>query len=203
MAELPADAVRLPLTVRPKSAGMLVARQAKHSEILHALHTSLTLLLSEAQEKRDLIEKHWIGIGKLICSTNLAKRWAFMLPRTSSPMPCWMKSAGSSIPKLVWFCCTAVIKSCRGAVEFSQTLWAVSESLLQRVAEIGRADIATQVYIQESREGTVLCAPLKVQEHLMGFVLMGRFDGQDMFTAGDDPSGSHCPGNTSAVSAGN
>jgi hypothetical protein len=48
--------------------------------------------------------------------------------------------------------------SCCGAVEFSQTLWVVSESLLQRVTEIGQADIATQVYIQESREST-FCVP--------------------------------------------
>ncbi|MCL4879636.1 MAG: SpoIIE family protein phosphatase [Anaerolineae bacterium] len=191
MAELPADAVRLPLAVRSKPAGMLVARQAKHPEILHALHTSLSLLLSEAQEKRDLVEETLDRYREINLLYQLGETMGIhvapaIIPEAMLDEVSRIIDSEVSLVLLYSSDHELVIKSCRGAVEFSHTLWAVSESLLQRVTEIGRADIATQVYIQESREGTVLCAPLKVQEHLMGFVLMGRFDGQDMFTAGDE-----------------
>jgi serine phosphatase RsbU (regulator of sigma subunit) len=73
----------------------------------------------------------------------------------------------------------------------SELLHSRGRELVSRVCASGRSEIASPEPPAHNQEeanslGTILCAPLKTQGQVLGFLLLGRMDGQPEFTAGDE-----------------
>jgi sigma-B regulation protein RsbU (phosphoserine phosphatase) len=75
------------------------------------------------------------------------------------------------------------VKASFGAGEQVTALQNAARDLIAQVRQTGRPDILAA---DDAPVGTVLCAPLKARERVLGVVLFGRAAGQPVFTAGDE-----------------
>jgi serine phosphatase RsbU (regulator of sigma subunit) len=183
------DCVIYPLHVRSSIFGALAARGATSHEALRAIQRSLQMLLNQALERRDVARETLERYREI----NLLYRIGETLGACLNP---------EAIPGLQLTEAQGVIQSDVSAVllpasddavqlavrahlgdaRYLNDMLRVAQELIERVQRTGRPDILTA----HDRIGTVLCAPLKAQERVLGVVVLGRLEGAPMFTASDE-----------------
>ncbi len=186
-----------PLTYGSSETGVLVARgpgmaQPEAEAHLLFLLETLVMLLERALESRSLAQET-LGRYREI---NLLYNIGQTIGATLDP---------DAIPDLVMAEATRIItvqggivllldqdgvftvRSSFGAENFGQQLYMAARPLLQAMLASADPHIWTESQLNDSGAdiAAILEAPLKAREELLGFVLLGRGPGQDIFTADD------------------
>ncbi len=188
----------LPLTLGSRTVGRLAACGAglveeRAREVLALLHHSLTLILERALEGRSLAQETLERYREI----NLLYSIGETISVSLDP---------DEIPDLVMAEATRVIRADGGVVlliddegaysiqsqfgeeSFTNFLPQVAASLLEEALESGKPHIWSHDQLAEgsSAVGSILEAPLKTRERVLGCVLLGRVPGQPIFTADDE-----------------
>ncbi len=191
-----------PLTVQSRFLGALVARPSKGPAVeqaLRCLHASLTLLLKQALETRDVVAE-----------TLDRYREINLLYRIGETIGSCLDA--NEIPHLVLQQVHHIIEADVGLVELLaasgveasgedpnlaasfgpgeqiRALRKAHHHVLEGTSGMSQATIADLACSPESTDaglGPILCAPLKTPEHTLGALVLGRLAGQPEFTAGE------------------
>jgi serine phosphatase RsbU (regulator of sigma subunit) len=186
-----ADARLYPLTTKSQPIGALAVRGRAAEAVVRCLRESLNLLIDQALAKREVAREtldryREINLLYRVGETIGASLDPEEIPRLE------LSEAQRVIPAEVGAVLlpapggaddTLEIKASFGAGELIAALQSVAGDLIARVRQTGRPDILAA---DGAPVGTVLCAPLKARERVLGVVLFGRAAGQPMFTAGDE-----------------
>lgn len=182
-----------PLRVKQKLVGLLVGQGAVSPAVFHCLHQSLTFLLIEAQEKRDVANEALERYREI----NLLYQIAETIGSNLDP---------HKIPELVLTEAARVIKCDVGVVmlpgknhqaeleikasfgydDFPKLFNEAAQYLIKRVYETGQPDIFTALSGNSSPIDVMLCVPLKTRAQTVGVILLGRFVEKSVFTASDE-----------------
>ncbi|MBC7811802.1 MAG: SpoIIE family protein phosphatase, partial [Burkholderiales bacterium] len=171
--------------------GVLLARSSISQPVFRALHHSLTLLLRQALEKRELaretLERYrevnlMYQVGETIgASLNAVEIPAFVLQTASrvvrSDVSVVLLSGGDG---------ELEIKAVAGASEYAHALHNAASSFIAQAYETGRPDIITCLTEEAAPLTALLVAPLKTTRQMYGMVLFGRLSGESVFTASDE-----------------
>jgi serine phosphatase RsbU (regulator of sigma subunit) len=184
------DARLHPVSVRSQPMGALAVRGPAPEAALRCLRESLTLLLGQALEKREVAREtldryreinllYRIGetIGASLDPDEIARLELTEAQRVvqADASAVLLPAAGGDED---W-----EVTASLGAAEEAAALRRSAQPLIARVRETGRPDILT---LDAGATGSVLCAPLKARERVLGVALFGRGAGQPVFTAGDE-----------------
>jgi serine phosphatase RsbU (regulator of sigma subunit) len=196
-----AEVSLLPLWLQSQLVGVLVARglgqgsgEAQTAEaVLGCLQHSLTMLLTEASEKQDVVQE-----------TLERYREINLLYRIGETIGACLDA--SQLPQLVLSETQRVIRSEVGVVllpsvegreEFEaqasfgdspyvEAFMTKAQPLAEQVRQKARPDIHASSATTLGPIGAILGAPIKTQEQVLGIVLLGRLSGQPVFTASDE-----------------
>jgi len=204
-----ADLILQPLRVQSQLLGVLATRRDQRDarpnpgekQALRSLHRSLTLLLGNALETRDVVDAteeryreinllYHIGetIGVCLDEKEVPQRvlreaerfiqadaGTLLLPATHTP-----RTAGSQA--------VLHVKASFGAPGSVEALQRVSGAVSDRVYQTGQPAIVTPPFSPGSAAGAggVLCVPLKTCERTLGVIVLGRLPDRPVFTAGDE-----------------
>ncbi len=185
--------VALPLLVKSKFLGALLAGPPVNQTVLRCLHNSLTLLLIQALETRDVaretLERYreinlLYTIGETIAASLDAQTvYHLVLEGAGHTIQCnvggiLLLSTKAGQTRLN-------VESCFGAPDCAAILRTIGEEILDKTCRAGRPIIAANLRMT-SKLNTILCAPLKTQKKLLGMILLGRVSNETIFTAGDE-----------------
>ncbi|MDM8527460.1 SpoIIE family protein phosphatase [Anaerolineales bacterium HSG24] len=181
-----------PLYVSEKFVGSLVTPQSAPEIVVQVLYNSLMMLLTQSQEKRDVASEALERYREINLLYDVAETIGATLDI-------------KAIPKLVLSEATQVIQAELGAVflpdsgngdqlEVKSSFGTdIPETLLddpigylvRQIYETGQPSIYTGLSLVSSMIEQVLCVPLKMQDKIMGVVLLGRTNKKQIFTASD------------------
>jgi sigma-B regulation protein RsbU (phosphoserine phosphatase) len=198
------DFIVRPLCIRTGCVGGLVVRgpdgevPPETELVLQAFQQSLTLLLEQSLETRDLARETLERYREI----NLLYQISETIGASLDP---------EEIPQLVLHEASRVILAQAGVVVVPQNgegLWTikakfgdpgyadalfnVSGHIIEQAHRQGRPAIVTPPALSPAvgRIGStvtaVLCTPLKTQEQVIGVILLGRWESRGIFTAGDE-----------------
>ncbi len=182
-----------PLVARSQTVGALALRGSAPEAVVQCLLSSLTVLLGQALEKRDVARETLDRYREI----NLLYRIGETIGASLDP---------DEIPRLELTEANRVIQSDvsvvllpaaddEGGLEIKASLGAADEAkalpraarnLIEQVRRTGRPDILVRAPAEEPPIESILCTPLKARERVLGVVLFGRRVGQPVFTAGDE-----------------
>jgi len=173
-----------PLTGVQEVVGSLAARGTVDANILNALNHALSMVIAQALAKREIaretLERYreinlLYEIGESIGSClnpdtipGLVLDAASGVIQSAASMVLLPSASGSDFE----------IKAACGPAEKVTQLYEATCDLVAAIFERGRPDI-----VESADFGAILCAPLKVQERVLGIVVLG---GQTVFTASDE-----------------
>jgi hypothetical protein len=193
------DLLLQPLWVKSRLVGALVARngggedgRAEHT--LHCLHRSLTLLLGQALETRDLVRETLDRYREINLLYNIGETIGGCLDPEELPQLV-LREAKRSIdaegglvllPPLTAGEGDLEVKASFGPASYIQTLSRVCRHVADQVYLTSRPTIVADLPADPFRVGPILCAPLKTREQVLGVILLGRLAGEQVFTAGDE-----------------
>ncbi len=199
-----------PIFIQSQYMGALVARAnaslgaaSPAEQVVNCLHTSLTMLLNQAMEKRDVVSEtlaryrevnllYHIGetIGRCLDTDEIpqlvldelhriiqADVGAAILPAESAT------GAGEGVG-------TAArrVAASFGDMQYVQVLREICAEVIERAAATGQPTIIDQSCSPQpvdKRIGAILCVPIRTPEHTFGSLVLGRLVEQPEFTAGD------------------
>lgn len=182
-----------PLLAGTQLMGALVAHDPTLESGLLALHHSLTLLIAQALEKRDLAHETLERYREINLLYRVGETIGACLDPEEIPQ-LELAEASHVIPSDV----SAVLLPTRenaGPLEVRASLGApadvaalcdISQTLVAQVRQTSRPDIFIQIPGDPSELSMVLCAPLVARERVLGVVLLGRRADRPLFTAGDE-----------------
>ncbi|MDM8518643.1 SpoIIE family protein phosphatase [Anaerolineales bacterium HSG6] len=182
-----------PLTVGEKFVGTLVYSESTETAVIEVLYNSLIMLLAQSQEKRDVASEALERYREINLLYDIAETIGATLDI-------------KAIPKLVLSEATKAIQAELGAVflphpdndaqlEVKSSFGSENPKLLlddpigylvKQVYETGHPDIYTALSLASSLVEQVLCVPLKMQDKVMGVVMLGRASNKQIFTASDE-----------------
>lgn len=182
-----------PLQVNLQSVGGLLAWGPVSRNSLAALRESLAMFLTQAYEKRAIAREtldryreinllYHIGetIGACLDPVEIPQ---LVLKDTQDVIPASIRMVllPGEVEKDAW-----EIRACAGIPGTVEALLHASQELISQVSDRGRPDI--QVFPPEGATSLsmALCAPLKAREQVLGLILLGRQEGQPLFTASDE-----------------
>ncbi len=184
--------VALPLLVKSSFFGALLARPPVNQTALRCLLNSLTLLLTQALETRDVaretLERYreinlLYTIGETIAaSLDPQTIYRLVLEGAGHTIQCNM---GGVLLLSAEGPTRLSVESCFGAVNCADILREIGEEILDKTCRAGHPVITTIMHAA-SNLNTILCAPLKTQKKLLGMILLGRASDETIFTAGDE-----------------
>jgi hypothetical protein len=193
------DLLLQPLWVKSRLVGALVARngggedgRAEHT--LHCLHRSLTLLLGQALETRDLVRETLDRYREINLLYNIGETIGGCLDPEELPQLV-LREAKRSIdaegglvllPPLTAGEGDLEVKASFGPASYIQTLSRVCRHVADQVYLTSRPTIVADLPADPFRVGPILCAPLKTREQVLGVILLGRLAGEQVFTASDE-----------------
>ena len=200
------DTMLLPIFLQSRYIGALIActRDSPGDEqmlegILRCLHASVTQLLGQALETRDVIQE-----------TLARYREINLLYRIGKTMGSCLEA--DEIPNLILHEVRNIIEAEIGIVMLSgaadiaegeipkriaasfgrdadvRKLQEGCSKIIDRVFETGLSTIVDSTSVPQTTfagKGSILCVPLKAPERMIGVLLLGRKTGQPEFTAGD------------------
>jgi serine phosphatase RsbU (regulator of sigma subunit) len=179
-----------PLLVDDNFVGVLVTSGSILETIIRCLHLSLTLLLSQAQEKRDVTHEALERYREINLLYGIAESIGATLDI-------------EAIPELVLTKATQVIRADIGKVLLpaseNKTMLEIKSSFgcdglehdvihyaIDQVYEAGTPEIFTALSLASSQIDTVVCVPLKMRDRVLGVIMLGRLVKKPVFTAGDE-----------------
>lgn len=190
-------AYREPLTVDGQGVGALVARGTGLSrdgsvQRVQFLHRSLSLILVRAAESRSLARETLERYREINLLYNIGETISASLDPDEVPDLVMAEAtrviqANGGVVLLLNDDRHLTIQSGFGAAEFGQALFDGTRELLDQALKTGDAHIwtADQLDCCESTITSVLAAPLKGREEILGFVLLGRELDRPIFSADD------------------
>lgn len=186
-----------PLTYGSSQTGTVVARgvgmaQPDADAHLHFLLDTLTMLVERALESRSLAQETLGRYREINLLYNIGQTIGASLDPDAIP-DLVMAEATRIIPVqggivlLLDQDGVCTVRSSFGAENFGHQLYAASRPLLQEMLTSADPHIWTDGQLDNPSDAiaAILEAPLKAREELLGFVLLGRGPGQDIFTADD------------------
>ncbi len=181
-----------PLFAGAQQVGTLVARGESsdlHATTERALHQTLSALLSQAIEKRDIATEALQGYREI----NLLYRVGETVGRSLDPnaIPELMLQESKLITADVGLVLLSSgdgrprdLKASFGAVADVTALHAAVQPLLDQPSESGKATILTDLPGDASAYAAILWAPLSTGERMLGAIVLGR-TAAPIFTAND------------------
>ena len=185
----------LPLLVNSHLLGALVTDGVGEEHVLRGLHSSLTLILAQALETRDLVRETLdryreinllYNIGEMIGSrldpqeiTHLVLVEANRILEAIAGLVLLPANLGGDTGDLE-------VRARLGTPDYVEAADRTCRDVIDQVYRSGRPAIATGLAGDPVSLGPILCAPLKTQEQVLGVILLGRRAGGTMFTAGDE-----------------
>lgn len=183
------DCVVYPLRVHSVVLGALVARGATSPEAPRALQSSLLMLLAQALERREVARETLERYREINLLYRIGETLGASLNPEDIPGLGLTEAQGviqSDVSAMLLpvneSTAHLVVRAQLGTEEDLHDMLRVAQDLIQRVRQSGRPDISTT----RDRISTVLCAPIKAQERVLGVVVLGRLNGAAMFTASDE-----------------
>jgi serine phosphatase RsbU (regulator of sigma subunit) len=200
--------VRLqPLLVDGRLAGGLVSRDdalpndRSAAGVWPCLHTTFTLLLEQGAARREVVGETLdryreinllYRIGETVGASLEADRIPHLIldeirPVVKADAGIVLLPTGGDAGRLD----ELEIRGGFSADGPPEILHSIGRESVARVATSGRSEVTSPLPIADNQEGhsslgTILCAPLKTQEQVLGFLLLGRAEGRPEFTAGDE-----------------
>ena len=162
-------------------------------ERLRFLHNSLSLIMERAAESRSLARETLERYREINLLYNIGETISASLDPDEIPDLVMAEAtrviqANGGVVLLLNEARQLTIQSGFGGAEFGQALFEGTHALLDQALETGDAHIwtADQLDCCESAITSVLAAPLKGREEILGFVLLGRELDQPIFSADDE-----------------
>lgn len=202
-----ADLLFQPLLVQSQLVGALVVRSRRESPgqgpvpdeelVLRCLQRSLTLLLIRALETRDLVRETLDRYREVNLLYNIGETIAGCLDPEEIPQLVLGEAkrviqtqAGAVLlplaPTPMASETDLEIKASFGATGDTKALDRVSRHVVGQVYQSGRPAIVSDLPASRVPLGSILCAPLKTREQVVGLIVLGRLAGEPVFTAGDE-----------------
>jgi len=195
-----------PVFVQSRYVGALVARAEGDASpgplverTLRCLQTSLTLLLHQALETRDVVSETLARYREINLLYRIGETIGHCLEAEEIPRLVLGEvhriieaDVGAVIMLAVPVTGTSEgvrsIAASFGADETVCVLHEASRAAMERACDTGQPIIVDLTCFPQPVDtglGTVLCAPIKTPEHTLGALVLGRFREQPEFTAGD------------------
>jgi serine phosphatase RsbU (regulator of sigma subunit) len=194
------DLLLQPLLLKSQLVGALVARdeggedgRAEHT--LRCLYRSLTLLLGQALETRDLARETLDRYREINLLYNIGETIGGCLDPEKIPQLVLgeangiIDAEGGLVllpPSLTAGEGDLEVKASFGTASYIQTLSRICRYVANQAYLTSRPAIVTDLPADPLRVGPILCAPLKTRERVLGVILLGRLAGEQVFTAGDE-----------------
>lgn len=182
-----------PLVIESHLVGGLVARGAWQEDLLHCLHTSLTLLLGQGFEKRDIARETLERYREINLLYSIGETISTCLDPNQIPLLVLMEAnrvirakVGIVLLPLSGDEGELSVKASFGPTNYAEALYRASRHLINQLDHIDQPAIVTTLPADSNPIGVVLCAPLKTRERVLGSILLGRLQRQSVFTAGDE-----------------
>lgn len=185
----------LPLTVGDCEVGTLAGRgadihQPGTEESLQFLHHSLTMIVERALESRSLAQETLERYREINLLYNIGQTISASLD--PDEIPDLVIAEATRIIQVqggivLLFDPTGylTVRSSFGAENFGRSLYEAAHGLLPEALASGTPHIWTEGQA-DAHIATILEAPLKAREQILGFVLLGRSADQAVFTADDE-----------------
>ena len=195
------------LLVNDRLAGVLVFRpdplqdQPSAGQAWLCLHTTFALLLEEGAARREVVGETLdryreinllYRIGESVGTSLETDKIPHLILDEIRPVV----KADAGIVLLPTGGDASVVSQPEVRAAFSDvgaadSLFSLGRAAVARVAASGRSEITGPERPEQNREGpdnigTILCAPLKTQGRVLGFLLLGRTAERPEFTAGDE-----------------
>jgi serine phosphatase RsbU (regulator of sigma subunit) len=194
------DLLLQPLLIKSQLVGALVARdeEGEDGRVKHALrclYRSLTLLLGQALETRDLARETLDRYREINLLYNVGETIGGCLDPEEIPQLVLgeakriIDAEGGLVllpPSLTAGEGDLEVRASFGPASSIQTLSRVCRYIADEVYLTSRPAIVTNLPGDPLRAGPILCAPLKTRERVLGVILLGRLAGEQVFTAGDE-----------------
>jgi serine phosphatase RsbU (regulator of sigma subunit) len=194
------DLLLQPLLIKSQLVGALVARdeEGEDGRVKHALrclYRSLTLLLGQALETRDLARETLDRYREINLLYNVGETIGGCLDPEEIPQLVLgeakriIDAEGGLVllpPSLTAGEGDLEVRASFGPASSIQTLSRVCRYIADQVYLTSRPAIVTNPPDDPLRAGPILCAPLKTRERVLGVILLGRLAGEQVFTAGDE-----------------
>ena len=169
----------------PLNAGLgsLTAHGPADANILNALNHALSMVITQALAKREIAQETLERYREINLLYEIGESIGSCLDADIIPGLVLEAASGvirstASIVLLPSASGDFEIKASSGAAEDVENLYNATCDLVTTIFERGRPDI-----VESAAFGTILCTPLKVQERVLGVVVVG---GQTTFTASDE-----------------
>ena len=196
-----ADFLLQPLLPQSHFVGVLVARGLRQGsgqglapeDVLRCLQRSLTMLLTEALEKQDVVQETLERYREINLLYHIGETIGASLD-SGQILQLVLVEANRVIRADV----SAVLlpgtdgrdqletQASLGVTEYTEALARAARPLIAQVRSKTRPDITTYSTTASEPISVILCVPIKTQEQVLGVVLLGRLAGQKVFTAGDE-----------------
>jgi serine phosphatase RsbU (regulator of sigma subunit) len=194
------DLLLQPLLIKSQLVGALVARdeEGEDGRVKHALrclYRSLTLLLGQALETRDLARETLDRYREINLLYTVGETIGGCLDPEEIPQLVLgeakriIDAEGGLVllpPSLTAGEGDLEVRASFGPASSIQTLSRVCRYIADEVYLTSRPAIVTNLPGDPLRAGPILCAPLKTRERVLGVILLGRLAGEQVFTAGDE-----------------
>jgi serine phosphatase RsbU (regulator of sigma subunit) len=194
------DLLLQPLLVKSQLVGALVARDeegkdGKAKRALRCLYRSLTLILGQALETRDLARETLDRYREINLLYNVGETIGGCLDPEEIPQLVLgeakriIDAEGGLVllpPPVTEGEGDLEIRASFGPASSIQALSKVCRYVADQVYLTSRPAIVTSLPGDPIRVGPILCAPLKTRERVLGVILLGRLAGKQVFTAGDE-----------------
>jgi len=191
-----AELLLQPLLVKSQLLGAVVADDPGAEHVLRCLGHSLSLLLLQALETRDVVRETLDRYREINLLYNIGETIGSCLDPEEIPHLMLAEAdriipAEAGVVLLPSATSTQVdidleIRASSGNHGHAQALSKVWHHIAGQVVRSGRPAIVTNLPDAPALSGPILCAPLKAQEQVLGAVLLGRQAGEPEFTAGDE-----------------
>lgn len=194
----PAWSFSVPLSVDHLQVGELVARgtgveREGTEHALQFLHKSLIMILTRALERRTLAEETLERYREINLLYNIGETISASLDPDEIPDLVMAEAtrviqADGGVVLLLEEDDSLTVQSDFGPDAFGERLHAATASQLEDVLDAGDPHIWTADQLEHTVDqiASVLAAPLKARERVLGSVLLGRGSGQPIFTADDE-----------------
>ena len=167
------------------------------NQVLRCLYRSLDLLLLQTLEKRAVVSEALERYREINLLYQVGETIGACLDPDTIPQLVLSEAgrviqAEAGIVSLRDIQNQDQLKAGFGLSDYTETLYTLSHSLVEQVQQTGHATIKTVAQTNDPSLRAnrpiraVLCAPLKTTERILGAVLLGRLEGQAVFTAGDE-----------------
>lgn len=196
-----ADFLLQPLLPQSHFVGVLVVRGLRQDsgqglapeDVLRCLQRSLTMLLTEALEKQDVVQETLERYREINLLYHIGETIGASLD-SGQILQLVLVEANRVIRADV----SAVLlpstdgrdqletQASLGVTEYIEALARVAQHLVDEVRHNARPDITTYSTTASEPISVILCVPIKTQEQVLGVVLLGRLAGQPVFTASNE-----------------